>query len=43
MDDLELYDKAKKNTVSINADDEKNLHSGGRKFIFLINLTEFFK
>ena len=34
----------KKNTlVSRNADDEENLHPCGRKLIFLINLTEFFK
>ena len=44
MDDLELYAKAKKDTiVSGNADEEKNLHPGGRKFIILINLIEFFK
>ena len=34
----------KKNTlVSGNAGDEGKLHPGARKFIFLINLIEFFK
>ena len=29
--------------VSGNAGDEKNLHPGGRRFVFLTNLSEFFK
>ena len=39
------HDKAKKKStlVSGNAGDEKNLLLGGHNFIFLINLTEFFK
>ena len=28
--------------VSGNADDEKNLHQGGRKFIFVINFPDIF-
>ena len=28
--------------VSGNADDEKNLHQGGRKFIFVINFHDIF-
>ena len=42
---LKFYEKAKKKQtlVSENADDEKNLHPGGRKKNFLMNLIEFFK
>ena len=32
----------KNSHVSGNADDEKNLYSGNRKFIFLINLINLF-
>ena len=43
---LKFYEKAKKKQalVSENADDEKNLHPGGRKKKKkLMNLIEFFK
>ena len=35
--------KMKNSHVSGNADDEKNLYPGSRKFIFLINLINLFK
>ena len=35
--------KKKYTLVSGNAGDEKNLHPGGRKFIFLINFIDFLK
>ena len=35
--------KKKNAIISRNACDEKNLHPGGRKFIFLLNLIDFFK
>ena len=41
-DVVELH-KAKNNLASGNADDKKNLHPGGREFIFLTNLFEFFE
>ena len=34
--------KKKKTLVSGNAGDEKNLHPGSRKFIFLIDFPEIF-
>ena len=42
---LKFYEKAEKKQtlVSENADDEKNLHPGGRKKKNLMNLIEFFK
>ena len=36
-------EKNKNAHVSGNVGDEKNLHVGGHKFIFLINLIDFFK
>ena len=40
-----LVTKAKKKNTLISRDegDVKNLHTGGRKFIFLINIIDFFK
>ena len=41
---LDYIEAKHKNTlVPENASDEKNLHSGDRKYIFLTNLIEFFK
>ena len=38
-----IYNKAENKTlISGNAAEEKNLHPGGRKFIFLIDLPEVF-
>ena len=37
-----LTPKKKKSVVSGNAGDEKNLHPGSRKFIFLIDFPEIF-
>ena len=38
------YTKAKQNNILVsgNMSDEKNLHSGSRKFIFLIDFPEIF-
>ena len=38
-----LGQKKNKTLVSGNAGDEKNLHPGGHKKVFFINLIEFFK